>query len=255
MGIVREGDYILLYDGKRRFLIKVRSGELFHTDKGVLNLTEAIGLSYGDAVETHLGKVFHIIRPNFEDLVYNLFDRRTQVLYPKDISYIIFKSSISNGSIVVEAGTGSGFLTAFLARAVAPEGKVYSYEVREEYVELARRNLSKLGLDRYVVFKNKDVLKGIEERNVDAIVLDMPVPWEVAPLAFDSLRSGGAFVAFVPTVNQMERTVIALRDRGFCFVEGVELMLRSYRVSRREGVRPSQLGMRHTGYIISARKP
>ena len=253
---VKEGDHVLLYDGrKRKFLVKAEYGRQLHTDKGIIELGELVDRIYGTKIKTHLGKEFYILKPNFEDLVYGLFERKTQVLYPKDIGYMIVKAAISNGSRVVEAGTGSGVLTAFLARAVAPDGKVYSYEVREEYIELAKRNLARVGLSESVVLKNKDVTKGIEEVEIDAVFLDMPNPWEVIPSAFHSLKHGGVFLAFVPTVNQMEKTAIRLREEGFHFVECVELMLRNYRVSVIEGVRPSTLGIRHTGYIISARKP
>ncbi len=253
--IIKRGDYVLLYlDPKRKFVVRVEEKGKLETDKGIIRLGEVIGKRYGDSVKTHLGVDFRIIKPNLVDIVYNSFERRTQVMYPKDIGYVILITGIGPGSKVVEAGTGSGFLTAFLASYVRPNGHVYSYEVRKDFLELARSNLEKVGLLNYVTLKLKDITEGIDESDVDAVVLDMPTPWKVVLHAFNSLRSGGTFVAFMPTINQVEKTVAELRRNKFVEITALEILLRSYKVVIGE-TRPETLMIAHTGYIVHARKP
>ncbi|HDI32035.1 MAG TPA: tRNA (adenine-N1)-methyltransferase, partial [Thermofilum sp.] len=185
---------------------------------------------------------------------FKIFKRKTQVVYPKDIGTIVLLADICPGSLVVEAGTGSGFLTAILANFVKPSGKVFTYEVRREFQEVAIKNLTMVGLERYVEFKLKDIRKGIDEKEVDAVILDMPDPWNVADIAFSSLRSGGKIVCFLPTINQVERVVETLKERGFIMIEVREILERTYKVKRGE-TRPEVFMIGHTGYIVSGGKP
>jgi len=252
---VQNGNFVLLYFNDRRwYVVKVRKGAKYSFNEGVISADEIIGKAYGESLRTHLGIECKLMRPTLCDIVYSAFERRTQVIYPKDAALIILKAGIGPGSRVVEAGTGSGFLTAILAHAVRPSGTVYTYEIRREFLELAKTNVAALGVDSYVVFKNKDVREGIDEREVDAVVLDMADPWEVVNHAFASLRSGGVLACFVPTVNQLERTVEKARGVGFVMVEAEELLLRKYKVLRGE-TRPEMRMVGHTGYLIFARKP
>jgi len=182
------------------------------------------------------------------------FKRGTQIVYPKDAAYIALHVGIGPGSRVVEAGTGSGALTAVLAHFVKPTGRVYTYEVRREFLEIAKRNLKRAGLDEYVEFKLKDIRKGIDEQDLDAVVLDMPDPWNVAPLAYEALSSGGAIACFVPTVNQMEKVAAALAKTGFIKIDAVELLERHYKAVLGE-TRPLSMMIGHTGFIIIGKKP
>ncbi len=252
---VMEGDLVLVYVSRKdRYVSEARRGEAIYTPKFVLRLDDVIGLPYGSRVKLKEGLEAVVTRPLLEDVVYAAFTRVTQVLYPKDIGMILVKSGIGPGSRVVEAGTGSGFLTAYLAHTVRPDGRVYSYELRPEFQEVARRNLSILGLDRFVTFKLKDIREGIDEDDVDAVVLDMPSPWAVVKHAYAKLRHGGSFVAFVPTVNQMERAALELRRHGFLDVEALELMAREYKVAPGE-TRPVTVSVTHTGFLVCARRP
>lgn len=252
---VHEDDTVLLYRSTRRkFIVKVKSGEELHTDLGVIKLSDIIGLPYGSKVRTHLEEEFAVLKPSILDIVYTGFKRRTQVVYPKDAAYIVLTSSISSGSRVVEAGTGSGYLAAVLAYFVKPTGKVYSYEIREEFLKVARENLDSAGLLDYVELKLKDIREGIDEAQVDAVVLDLPDPWNVVQHAKKALRPGGTLVAFIPTVNQIEKIFLALREQDFIDIHAVELLLREYRVER-SSTRPKTLMIGHTGFIVSARNP
>jgi len=253
--VVKDGDLILIYFNKReKYITNVKSGKSFYTYKAVIDFDEIIGLPYGSRIKLKSGVELVISRPNLEDIIYTSFIRRTQVLYPKDIGLIIIKSGIGPGSRVVEAGSGSGFLTAYIAYFIRPNGHVYSYEIRPEFIEIAKRNVAILGLDDLVTFKMQDITEGIDEDNVDAVILDMPSPWNVVRHAKAKLKHGGTFVSFVPTVNQMEKVVLELKRRNFIEVEATELIMRSYKVAMGE-TRPASVGISHTGYIVSARRP
>jgi len=176
------------------------------------------------------------------------------VIYPKDAAMLILKCGIGPGSRVVEAGTGSGYFTALLAYYVRPSGVVFTYEIRGEFIEIARRNLELAGLLDYVVIKNKDIREGIDERCVDAVVLDMADPWLVVGHAYDALRSGGALACLLPTINQVERTFHEAEKVGFTMLEVEEILVRSYKVKAGE-TRPSFRMVGHTGFLLFARKP
>jgi len=252
--LVREGDFVLLSGAKRSYLVKVSKGKRFSFNEGIIDSEEIIGRQYGEEVTTHLGVHLRLVHPTLLDIVYRGFTRRTQVIYPKDAALIILRCGVGPGSRVVEAGTGSGCLTALLAHFVRPTGTVYTYEVRREFIDIARENLAAVGLLDYVVIKEKDVREGIEEKEVDAVILDMADPWHVIEHAHRALRCGGTLTCFLPTINQVERVVDEAIAKGFIMVETVELLLRNFKVKRGE-TRPEVRMIGHTGYIVFARKP
>jgi tRNA (adenine57-N1/adenine58-N1)-methyltransferase len=174
-------------------------------------------------------------------------------MYPKDISLIVMFSGIGPGSRVVEAGTGTGAMTTALAHFVKPEGKIYSYEIREEFQRTAEKNLKRVGLAEFVELKNKDVTLGIDERDIDSVILDLAVPWLVIPHAYTVLRPGATVVSFSPTIDQVVRTVEALRENSFTDAETVECLMRGMQIERGK-TRPQTLMTAHSGYITAARK-
>jgi len=251
--VIKEGDYVVLYiEAGKKHLVKVTRGREFHTHRGYIKLSDLIGKKYGDYVISNVGSKFYLLKPTPEDYVMKV-ERVTQIIYPKDIGLIILRSGVGPGSIVVEAGTGSGALTGALAYYVRPHGRVYSYEIRKEFLERARRNLEKLGLINYVVLKHKDITKGIDERYVDAVILDLATPWLVVGHAHEALKGGGAFVSFSPTIDQVIRTVEELRKYPFVDITVSEIFLRNYKVKRGE-TRPETFMVGHTGYVVFARK-
>ena len=253
METIRKGDHILLYlDSKRSFLVKA-TDRVFHTHKGYLRLKELIGKPYGLRVKSSLGAEFTVLKPTLRDLVLKRFRRITQIIYPKDVGLILTYTGIGPGFRVAEAGVGSGALTAFLAYYVRPNGKVYGYEVRQDFLKNARRNLAKTGLMDFIELKLKDVREGFDESELDAVVLDLPTPWEVVPRAYEALKNSGVFVSFSPTINQVEKTVEALRCWGFVSVETVECLVRNFKVKAGE-TRPETVMIGHTGYLVFARK-
>ena len=162
------------------------------------------------------------------------------------------KMRIAPGCRVIEAGTGSGGLTMVFAQAVGPTGCVYSYEVRAEMQQLARQNLSQLGLAKFVEFKLRDIAEGFDEHDVDALFLDLPNPWDYLTQAHTALINGGFFGCILPTTNQVSRLIGALEETCFGQVEVEELLLRLYKAVPARP-RPMDRMVAHTGYLIFAR--
>jgi len=253
LDVINEGDCILLYlDGRRSFLVEA-TDRIFHTHRGYLKLKELIGQPYGTRVKSSMGVEFIVLKPALRELVLKKFRRPTQIVYPKDVGLILTYTGIGPGFRVAEAGVGSGALTAFLAYYVRPTGKVYGYEVRSDFIKIARKNLSYTGLMDYIELKLKDVREGFDEKDLDAVVLDLPTPWEVVPKAYDALKNGGILVSFSPTINQVEKTVEAARMHGFTSIEAVECLERHLKVKVGE-TRPETVMVGHTGYLVFARK-
>ncbi|MBS7636559.1 tRNA (adenine-N1)-methyltransferase [Candidatus Bathyarchaeota archaeon] len=250
---IMESDHVLLYlDQRRTYLVKVEAGKTFHTHKGFIKFDDLIGKEYGSIVTSSLGVKFIALKPLLRDYIMKAV-RRTQITYPKDIALIIIFSGIGPGSRVVEAGTGTGALTMALAHYVKPNGHVYSYEVRREFLETAEKNIKRAGLADFVELKNKDITAGIDEVDVDAVILDMATPWLVVSSAFKALKPCGTLVSFSPTIDQVVKTVEALGENGFIDIETVECLMRGMQTERGK-TRPQTLMTAHTGYITFARK-
>jgi len=251
--VIREGDYVLLYlEPGKTWLVKVERGGSFHTHRGLLNFDDLIGREYGSFTPTSLGYQIAAFPPLPKDFAVKA-GRHTNIVYPKDAGLIILLAGVGPGSIVVEAGTGSGALATILGYLVRPNGHVHSYEIREDFAKTARKNLAKAGLEDVVTVKNQDLLEGIEEQDVDAVILDMATPWEAVPHAYNALRGGGVFVSFSPTIEQVQRTVEALHRSHFAEIRTRELIEREMLV-RTGKTRPATRTIGHTGYITSARK-
>lgn len=250
---ISEGDSVLLYlDRKRTYLVTVEKEKSFHTHKGFIQLGELIGKEFGTRIASSMGIEFIALKPTLRDYVFKTL-RKTQITYPKDIALIVMFSGVGPSSRVVEAGTGTGALTTALAFYVKPEGRVYSYEVRREFIEIASKNLKRAGVSEYVELKNKDVTEGIDERDVDAVILDLATPWLVILHACSALKGSGTLVSFSPTIDQVAKTVDALKENRFVAIETVECLMRRMQIAKGK-TRPETLMTGHTGYITFARK-
>ena len=250
---IAEGDYVLIYlDSRRTYMIKVEAGKTFHTHKGYLKLDELIGKEYGEPIKSSLGIFFTTLKPALTDYIMKS-SRNTQITYPKDAALIVIFSGIGPGSRVVESGTGTGALTTALAHYVGSTGKVYTYELRSEFQKNAAKNLQRSKLIDNVEMKTGDVTMGIEERELDAVILDLATPWLVIPHAYAALKPSGIIVSFSPTIDQVIKTTEALRENNFVFIETVECIMRAMQVERGK-TRPQTLMTGHTGYITHGRK-
>lgn len=254
MHVAQENDLVLLIGQDRKpFIIRLKAGGQLQTHRGCINHDDLLGRSLGREIHSHTGYAFAILEPGTSDLV-NQLKRVTQIMYPKDIGYTLLKLNVMPGSRIIEAGTGSGGLTLSLARAVGAEGRIYSYEVRPDILNLARGNLEALGLAVRVEFKLRDIDQGFDESDVNALFLDVRRPWAYLPQVAVALRDSGFFGAIVPTTNQVSELVHGLEAEGaFGHIEVEEILLRPYKVVPSR-LRPVDRMVAHTGYLVFARK-
>jgi len=249
----REGDLVQLVGlTHKHFIFHLKSGGDFQTHRGVLKHDDLIGQPYGSQVYSHMGAPFFLLQPSIADILNDL-PRTTQILYPKDIGYILIMMGVAPGQRVMEAGTGSGSMTIALATAVGADGKVISYEQKQDNQNLARKNLERVGLASRVDFKLRDIQAGFDETDADAFFLDVQFPYEYIPQVRAALKPGGFFGGLIPTINQVEKTLTALKLNKFAFVEVCELMLRHYKTDPAR-IRPVDRMVAHTGYLIFARR-
>jgi tRNA (adenine57-N1/adenine58-N1)-methyltransferase len=250
---IEESSYVLLFHTPRKkWLTKVAQDKKFHTHLGIIDVSSIIGMEYGSAIRTTEGKLIFLMEPTIHDFIMKS-ERKTQIVYPKDLGYIVARTGLKNGSKVLEVGTGSGALATFMASIVKPEGHIYSFDVNYEFMEMAKRNLEKAGMAKYVTMHQHDPHQGVDIRNVDVATVDLGDPWTVVDQVYDALKGGGAFVAICPTMNQIERTAAQLKKSGYADIDCVELMIRN--IEAREGMtRPSMRMIGHTTYLVFARK-
>lgn len=250
--MLKEGDLIFLYrDPNRNYLIKITPRK-FHTDKGFIDLEQVRGKSYGESVTTNLGERFFLLKPSLYELMMKV-NRQTQIVYPKDAGLIIAKSTIFPGAVVIESGCGSGSLTTAFANFIRPEGKVYTYEKEERFMENARKNLEKNGLSQYVEFKNKLVTDSFDETEADFVMIDIGSPWDLFDAAYKVLKPGHKLATICPTFEQLTKAVFTLEEKNFTNVETIEVLTRRILV-RRGKTRPEQKMPSHTGFLVFASK-
>ncbi|MBI9047790.1 MAG: tRNA (adenine-N1)-methyltransferase [Anaerolineaceae bacterium] len=249
---VKEGDVIQLVGIKHKYyFVKLIAGKVLQTHKGIIEHDEIIGKPWGSRVKSHLGNPFYVFQPSIADMLQDI-PRNTQIMYPKDIGYIMLRMGIEYGQHVVEAGTGSGAFTSALALRVGDQGKVYSYEQRPDAQNQARKNLNKFGLLDRVDLKSRDIADGFDEEGVDALFLDVKTPYDYISQVRGALKIGGYFGAILPTTNQVIRLIDMLRRYDFAFIEVVETSLRYYKPEP-ERFRPVDRMVAHTGFLLFAR--
>ena len=251
--VARDGDLAQLVGLRHKhFILTLQAGAKFETHRGVLQHDDLIGKLWGTQVFSHLGSPFFLLQPSLADLLIDL-PRTTQILYPKDIGFILVTMGVGHGQKVMEAGTGSGSMTTALAYAVGPNGQVISYEVKPDVQNLARKNLTRFGLDSRVDFKLRDIQEGFDETDVDSFFLDVPNPYDYIAQVRAALKPGGFLCCLIPTFNQVEKTLYALRQNNFAFVEVCEILLRYYQAIPNR-LRPTDRMVAHTGFLIFARR-
>ncbi|HQL92319.1 MAG TPA: tRNA (adenine-N1)-methyltransferase [Anaerolineaceae bacterium] len=249
----QEGDLVQLQGtGHRSHLLVLEAGAVLQTHRGVIRHDDIIGTAWGTRLESHQGNPFYLLQPSLSDLIKGL-KRGTQIMYPKEISYILFHMGIGPGKRVIECGTGSGGLTTALAYMVGTTGKVYSYERKAQIQDLAIKNLTKFGLQNRVDFKIGNAEDGFDEENVDAIILDLPNPQDYLHHVRKSLRGGGSLGMILPTFNQVEIILRELKLANFAMIEVSEILQRFYKTDWAR-LRPVDRMIGHTGFLIFGRK-
>jgi tRNA (adenine57-N1/adenine58-N1)-methyltransferase len=259
-GPLRPGEWVRLTDGKgRRHNICLEPGKRFFSNKGHLDHDDLIGREEGFTVTSSAGGEYLVFRPLLSEFVVSM-PRGAAVVYPKDAAQIVAMADVFPGARVVEAGAGSGALSCSLLRAVGPTGRVSSYERREEFADVARRNVAQFFGGPHPAWHLQvgDLVAALpqtaEDRHVDRVVLDMLAPWECVDVVADALLPGGLVCAYVATTTQLGRTVETLRAHGgFTEPQAWESLVRDWHV---EGlaVRPSHKMNGHTGFLVTARR-
>ncbi|PIE15923.1 MAG: tRNA (adenine-N1)-methyltransferase [Proteobacteria bacterium] len=250
-----EGDAVVFVDQRQRSAYgTLRAGKRKNVRGNLIDYDDVIGQPDGSVVTSKKGQRFHAFAATYREHVLGM-QRHAQIVYPKDAALIALWADVFPGATVVEGGLGSGALSMALLRAVGPTGRVITYEKQPEPANRALKNIQTLmGECPGHQVRIGDIYQGIEERDVDRVVLDVPEPWEVVPHAIEALRDGGLFAAYVPTVLQVQRIVLTLkRSRRFPLIDSLEALVRPWWVTG-NSVRPEQKMVGHTGFVVAARK-
>ncbi|KAF7682987.1 tRNA (adenine(58)-N(1))-methyltransferase catalytic subunit TRM61 [Astathelohania contejeani] len=207
---ISDGDTIILYFNRTHFKkIKVRNGERINTHFGEINHDVVIGKEYNTSIQLKRG-ICYLFRMDY--FFYSrTVNRRTQILYEQDISLILCLLNIRNGSRIIECGTGSGVLTYYLSKHVGCNGRVYTYECDTTRYDMIKSDISEIKMANVEAYHANILETPFLQKEVDAIFLDMPTPWDVLSMAFESLRNGGCICIFVPSFEQVIKVSEALK--------------------------------------------
>ncbi|MFZ5898360.1 MAG: tRNA (adenine-N1)-methyltransferase [Bacillota bacterium] len=253
--VFRENDLVIFIDHQgRTYLQRLKLTGRLSTHRGFINHADVIGLAPGTVLYTTQGKQFSVFTPSLVDFTMSM-ERKSGIIYPKDTAYILFYTNVFPGARVVLGGIGSGALLLAVARQVGQEGHVTGYDVRQDMLNHARKNLQAfLGETPQITLKLGSVYQGIEERDLDAAILDVPEPWEAVPAVTDAVRPGGYVLAYTPSINQAEKFNTALRaSRAFTLTETVEVLVRDWYIWNK-AVRPNHRMVGHTGFLTLGRR-
>jgi tRNA (adenine57-N1/adenine58-N1)-methyltransferase catalytic subunit len=250
------GERVMLIDPRgRRFLVRLQGGGTFHYHAGMVPHDLILGSDEGTVVHSTTGSSLTALRPRLADYILKM-PRGPQVIYPKDIGALLIEGDIAPGTLVLEAGSGSGALTAALCRATGPGGKVISYEVRADFHERAFANVEAFfgKIPDWLDLRLGDVreVPATGER-FDRVMLDLPEPWAVLAEVGEVLLAGGLLCTFLPTTNQVQQSVLSMEEAGYSDVYTFEVLTRSWHVTDRS-VRPDHRMVAHTGFITVGRK-
>ena len=260
---IKEGEFVHLIDKKgRRYKLLLKAGSSFSSTHGAILHDDIIGLEDGSVIRSSLRDPILVVRPTLAEYISKM-QKGSQIIYPKDIAAILMLADIFPGAKVLEAGTGSGALTMALLRTVGKDGKVVSYDKRADFQAIAQRNIDTFfgkvetaGSSGELVLRDKDVYEGIEEQELDRILLDLSEPWRVLKYVEESLLSGGILLCYNPTVLQiykLSRRIELKHGENFRVMGIYEVGLRGWEIKGRS-MRPEHKMIAHTGFIFVARK-
>jgi tRNA (adenine57-N1/adenine58-N1)-methyltransferase len=234
----------LLIDEKgRRYLVE--DGKDFHCSYGMVTGMDIEAAGVGGVVMSNKGRGLNVVEPSILDFIAKA-KRGPQAMTLKDMSLIAGYAGIRSGSRVLEAGTGSGLFTMYLAHVVHP-ADVVTYEIREDFAAIARKNFERFNI-RNVKSEIRDVYAGTDEMNLDAVFLDLTEPWRVVPVVKDKLKVGGTLISYSPSINQSRQIAEVLNDY---LHETFETILRHWKADK---MSPDTRMLGHTGFLTVARK-
>ncbi|OYT43748.1 MAG: tRNA methyltransferase [Candidatus Aenigmarchaeota archaeon ex4484_56] len=181
--------------------------------------------------------------------IFKKLKRGPQIILPKDCGMIVAYSGLSSNWNVLEAGTGSGFLTIFLARLVYP-GKVVTYEKRKDFYELAKNNIKISKLDN-IEIHNKDIIKAKIKEKFNLIVLDLKNPDKHIKKLDKYLLEDGIIVIYSPNIEQIKKSYDVLEKLEY-EIKVIENIVRKWSVGK--STHPVSSGITHTGFLIFGEK-
>ena len=252
---IKKNSYVLFYYNQtKKWLVKISKNDKLHTHIGVIPHADAVGKEFGTRLVTNKDKYVYLLKPTIYDFIMKI-QHGTQIVYPKDLGYIVARTGIKDGHKVVEIGTGSGSLTTFIASIVKPRGHIYTFDVEPKFMTIAEKNIERAGMGKYVTMRKLDIKKSKQPpiTDADTAIIDLGDPWTVIPQVRKMLKGSGSVVAICPTMNQLEKLVASLVQNEFTDIESAEQILRT--IDAREGkTRHSFQGIGHTTYLCTARK-
>jgi len=250
--IINAGDLVLLSLPEGQTYLVEAGPRHFQTHRESFDLSFLLGRPYGTVLKGSKGGLCYALKPTIYDFLMKL-KRVTQIIYPKDVGYILLRLDVGPGKKILECGTGSGSLLLALAFAVGREGRVITYEKEARFQDVARENLRRFGLLDRVTFKNEASGQFEEKEEVDALFLDLKTPWDLLEAAWQALKPGCPLGALLPTANQVSQTLKALQNLPFAGTQVLEIMLRFYKTNP-ERFRPEDRMVGHTAYLLFTRK-
>ncbi|MBU1077509.1 MAG: tRNA (adenine-N1)-methyltransferase [Spirochaetes bacterium] len=243
---IKDKDLVLISTPKRRYITRVEKGKSFFTKQGVLKFNDIIGQEFGTKVDTH-----YVLKPSLNDFILYGLKRETQIIYPKESGQIILKLDLANGMKVFECGTGSGALSLFLARAIEPDGVLFTYEKEKVFYQNAKMNIENAGSGKNIKFFNHDIEKGIDEKDFDAAFVDLKEPHKYIEWLRTILKKGSVLGMLVPTTNQVS-AILKKCEKHFFDIQIIEVLMREY-IPNPTRLRPKDIMVGHTGYLVFAR--
>lgn len=246
-------EWIKVYtSGGKIYIIKLQRGARLETHRGYIDHSEIVSTEYGKKIRFSSGEGAFILRPGIDDNSMKI-KRMTQIVYPKDIGFILLKLNVKEGDYILEAGLGSASMCGALARYVGNSGKIFTYEKREEFLKTSMSNLNKWNILNRVVFHLQDVEDGFKESEMDAAFIDLPHPTPQISNVRNCLKFGGRLCVLCPTVNQSSQVIFEMNDAGFTHIEMWESIFRPFKTNP-DRIRPVDMIYAHTAYLIFGQK-
>ena len=254
-GLFAPGDIALLLDSTgKRYLVRLGELDTFHHHQGAVEHADIIGQPEGCRVRSSQGRLFTAVRPRLIDAILEM-PRQSGIVYPKDAAHLLAWADVGPGHRVLESGVGSGALTLALLRAVGDRGEVIGYDTRADFLQLALSNVHTYADSppATLLLREHDIYSGIQDADLDRVVLDLPEPWRVLPHVPAALKPGGWLAAYTPSIVQASQLVDAVRAaRQFVQIETHEVLLRGWHIQG-QAVRPEHEMVGHTGFVTVAR--